>query len=72
MADRYSHHNEHQRLKRNLYCHNGPAPWNPYDPNDIVADFDLQGYDIQAGDVITASGNGMTNSYSLPTRDHRL
>ncbi|WP_345308541.1 LamG-like jellyroll fold domain-containing protein [Candidatus Villigracilis saccharophilus] len=43
----------------------GPAPWNPYDPNDIVADFDLQGYDIQAGDVITASGNGMTKTLTV-------
>ena len=38
----------------------GPAPWNPNDPNDIVAEFDLQGYDIQAGDVITASADGIT------------
>ncbi|MBK7453524.1 MAG: PKD domain-containing protein [Anaerolineales bacterium] len=36
------------------------ASWNPNDPNDIVADFDLQGYDIQAGDVITASADGIT------------
>lgn len=43
----------------------GPAPWNPNDPNDIVADFDLQGYDIQAGDVITASGNGMTKTLTV-------
>jgi protocatechuate 3,4-dioxygenase beta subunit len=34
----------------------GPAPWNPGDPNDLVAEFNLQGYAVKAGDVITASG----------------
>ena len=43
----------------------GQAPWNPGDPNDIVADFDLQGYDVQAGDVITASANGITKTLTV-------
>ena len=41
------------------------ASWNPNDPNDIVADFDLQGYDIQSGDVITASADGITKVLTL-------
>jgi len=36
------------------------APWNPDDPNDIVADFDLKGYEVKAGDIITATGNNIT------------
>ncbi len=40
----------------------GQAPWNPGDPNDIVADFDLQGYDVQPGDVITGTGNETTKT----------
>ena len=31
------------------------APWNPGDPNDTFAPFDLQGYDIQPGDSVTAT-----------------
>jgi len=38
----------------------GQAPWNPGDPNDIVADFDLQGFVVQAGHVITMT-DGATN-----------
>jgi hypothetical protein len=34
----------------------GPAPWNPGDPNDIVADFDMSGFTLEAGDVIKISG----------------
>jgi ABC-type branched-subunit amino acid transport system substrate-binding protein len=40
----------------------GQAPWNPGDPNDIVADFDLHGYDIQPGDIITATGDGTSKT----------
>ena len=36
------------------------APWNPDDPNDIVANFDLKGYEVKVGDVITATGNNTT------------
>lgn len=43
----------------------GHAPWNPGDPNDIVADFDLQGYDVKAGDVITATGNGTSKTLTV-------
>ena len=41
------------------------ASWNPNDPNDIVADFNLQGYDIQSGDLITASADGITKVLTL-------
>jgi len=41
------------------------APWNPGDPNDIVADFDLQGYDVKAGDVITTTGNGIGKTLTV-------
>lgn len=41
------------------------APWNPGDPNDIVADFDLRGYDVKAGDVITATGNGTSKTLTV-------
>jgi len=34
----------------------GPAPWNPGDPNDVVADFDLEGRHILPGDIITVTG----------------
>ena len=34
-------------------------PWNPGDPKDILASFDLQGYDLQPGDILTVTG-GMT------------
>jgi hypothetical protein len=43
----------------------GQAPWNPGDPNDIVADFDLQGYDVKAGDIITATGNGTSKTLTV-------
>ncbi|MBI5943074.1 MAG: PKD domain-containing protein [Chloroflexi bacterium] len=43
----------------------GQAPWNPTDPNDIVADFDLRGYRLQVGDVLTASANGITKVLTL-------
>ncbi|MEK7324238.1 MAG: ABC transporter substrate-binding protein, partial [Chloroflexota bacterium] len=48
----------------------GPAPWNPGDPNDIVADFDLQGYDVQPGDIITTTGND--TSKTLIVADLRM
>ncbi len=38
----------------------GQAPWNPGDPNDIVADFDLQGFDIRSRHVITMT-DGVTS-----------
>ena len=40
-------------------------PDNPGDPNDIRADFDLQGYDIKAGDVITATGNSTSKTLTV-------
>jgi hypothetical protein len=32
------------------------APWNPGDPNDIVGPFDMSGFTLEAGDVVTVSG----------------
>ena len=45
----------------------GQAPWNPNDPNDIVADFDLSGFTMEAGDVVTVSGDmdGATKTKEL-------
>ncbi len=41
------------------------APWNPNDPNDIVAPFDLQGYDIQAGDQLTVTVDTQSKSLTV-------
>lgn len=41
------------------------APWNPGDPNDIVAIFDLLGYQIQPGDVLEATGSGITKTLEI-------
>jgi multiple sugar transport system substrate-binding protein len=30
----------------------GPAPWNPGDPNDIVAVFNLNGFDLKSGQIL--------------------
>jgi len=30
----------------------GQAPWNPSDPNDIVANFNLNGFDVKPGDIL--------------------
>ena len=38
----------------------GQAPWNPGDPNDIVADFDMGAFMLEAGDVILVSENIVT------------
>ena len=43
----------------------GQAPWNPGDPNDIVADFNLNGYDVKAGDIVTASGNARSKTLTV-------
>jgi len=41
----------------------GPAPWG--DPNDIMAYFELAGYDLVPGDVITLSGSGLEQTYTV-------
>jgi hypothetical protein len=45
----------------------GPAPWNPNDPNDIVAHFNLASSDppfvLLAGDEITMAGGGIERTY---------
>jgi hypothetical protein len=50
------------------------APWNPGDPNDIVADFDLSGFTLEAGDVITVSGeiDGVTKTKVLTASDLQI
>lgn len=40
----------------------GPASWNT---NRIVGEFDLAGYDIQVGDVITVDGSGITKTLTV-------
>ncbi|MBI5352063.1 MAG: BMP family ABC transporter substrate-binding protein [Chloroflexi bacterium] len=49
----------------------GQASWNPGDPNDIVAEFDLGGFTLEAGDVIIVSGemNGATRIKTLVVSD---
>ena len=40
------------------------APWDPANPDDLVASFDLSGvFDLQVGDEITATGRGITRTY---------
>jgi hypothetical protein len=41
----------------------GPAPWG--DPNDIMAYFELMGYNLVPGDVITLSGSGLEQTYTV-------
>ena len=39
------------------------SPWYPSDPTiDTLVNFDLQGFDVQPGDIITASGNGQSKT----------
>ena len=35
------------------------------DPDEIVADFDLQGYDIQLGDVVTVTAEGVSKTLTI-------
>jgi putative multiple sugar transport system substrate-binding protein len=35
----------------------GQAPWNPGNPNDIVADFDMGSFKLEVGDVVSISEN---------------
>ncbi len=35
----------------------GQAPWNPNDPNDIVADIPLNGFDLKAGQTVHITDN---------------
>jgi hypothetical protein len=41
----------------------GPAPWG--DPNDIMAYFDLTGYNLVPGDVVTLSGSGLEQTHTV-------
>jgi hypothetical protein len=44
----------------------GQTPWNPDDPNDTVAEFnDLQGFNVQPGDIITVSGSGLSKTLTV-------
>ncbi len=44
----------------------GQASWDPANPDDLVAEFDLDGeFDLQTGDVITASGVGIIRVYTV-------
>ena len=43
----------------------GPAPWDPGNPNDIVADFDLSGFDLMPTHIITIAGAGMTKTMEV-------
>ena len=45
----------------------GQAPWNPGDPNDIAANYNLWDprYDLQPGDVITMTGDGTSTSMTV-------
>ena len=43
----------------------GPAPWDPGNPNDIVVDFDLSGFDLMPGHLITVAGAGMTKTMEV-------
>ena len=43
----------------------GHAPWNPGDPNDLGADFDLSGRDLRPGDILTAAGAGYTKTLQV-------
>ncbi len=50
------------------------APWNPGDPNDIVGEFDLAGFQFGVGDVLTVSGElfGNTVTKHLTVANLRL
>jgi ABC-type xylose transport system substrate-binding protein len=45
----------------------GRAPWNPEDPNDIVADFDMSGFTLKAQDEVKIYGDvdGVTKTKEL-------
>ena len=43
----------------------GQNPGNPGDPNDRLADFDLDDFDLQAGQVISMSGGGVSKTYTI-------
>ncbi len=45
----------------------GPAPWNPGDPNDIVADFDLGGFDLQSGQLVKITDGTTERAYTIPS-----
>jgi multiple sugar transport system substrate-binding protein len=44
----------------------GPSPWNPTDPNEIVADFNLDSFDLQPGHILKVT-DGITERTYIPT-----
>ena len=43
----------------------GPAPWNPGDPNDIVADFNLSDFNLEAGQVVKVTDETTERTYTI-------